>query len=210
MGKRLFLLLLSSLFSSICNLNYLAATDSVNIMQPDFNAVEIIEIKPEIEDKANSSIQLTKAAPAPVMKPAPVYNTPANSISIAGRTIEIIDVPDTAVDAGNHVNKYGEKFLYGHNSNIVCGGLKNVGVGGVFVVNYNGNTTNYVVSKVVIYEKNTTTGKLQLNGTGNYMRQVANAKSEGVSYDLSIMTCYGTSYGNGDASHRYVIFANRI
>jgi len=111
MGKRLFLLLLSSLFSSICNLNYLAATDSVNIMQPDFNAVETIEIKPEIEDKANSNIQLTKAAPAPVMKSAPVYNTPANSISIAGRTIEIIDVPDTTVDAGNHVNKYGEKFL---------------------------------------------------------------------------------------------------
>ena len=62
----------------------------------------------------------------------------------------------------------------------------------------------------MIYEKDVAAGKLRLNGEGSYMYAVAHARHSGVQYDLSIMTCYGTSFGNGDASHRLVIFANAI
>ena len=42
------------------------------------------------------------------------------------------------------------------------------------------------------------------------MSAVAGARHGRVQYDLALMTCYGTSYGNGDASHRLVVFANRL
>ena len=51
---------------------------------------------------------------------------------------------------------------------------------------------------------------MQLDGSGNYMRQVADAKSDGVQYSISLMTCYGRALGGGDATHRFVIFANAI
>lgn len=142
--------------------------------------------------------------------PASVYKTPANNIKIAGRTINIVDVSDTAVNSGDHVNKYGAKFLYGHNSSAVFGNLVSLGVGSTFSVTYGGVATNYRVARVMIFEKNANNGRLQLNGSGNFMRAVANAKIDGVNYDLSVMTCHGRSYGNGDASHRLVLFANAI
>ena len=75
---------------------------------------------------------------------------------------------------------------------------------------YGGVNYNYRISNIVIYEKDVEAGKLRINGEGSYMYAVANARHDGVQYDLSIMTCYGTSFGNGDASHRLVIFANAI
>ena len=71
-------------------------------------------------------------------------------------------------------------------------------------------TTNYQVAERVIFEKNRDNGRLQIGGNGNYMRGVADAKYGGIQYSISLMTCSGTSYGNGDASHRLVLFANRI
>ena len=63
---------------------------------------------------------------------------------------------------------------------------------------------------MVIFEKNAESELLQLNGFGDYMYAVSLAVFDGVQYDMALMTCYGTSYGNGDASHRLVIFANMI
>ena len=135
---------------------------------------------------------------------------PANSIQIAGRNLEIVDVADTRIDAGSHVNKYGDKFLYGHNSAGVFGGLASLGVGSTFSVNYGGMLTNYRVAKTVIFEKNEAEGKLQLNGSGSYMLSVSQARNAGVQYSIALMTCAGTSLGNGRATHRLVIFANVI
>ena len=212
MAKSLFLIILSSFIGVFASAEFLTAADSVTAGQPDFDAVETVEIveaeEPETEE---ASVATTNYTPAPVrttpVYTAPVYTAPANNITIAGRTLEIVDVADTTVDSGNHVNKYGSKFLYGHNSGAVFGSLVNLGIGSTFTVTYGGVVTNYQVAKVMIYEKNTSNGRLQLNGSGNYMRGVANAVSDGVHYDLSIMTCYGTSYGNGDASHRLVLYA---
>lgn len=209
MAKSLFLIILSSFIGVFASAEFLTAADSVTAGQPDFDAVETVEVvEPEVEEASVATTNYTSAPArtAPVYT-APVYTAPANNIAIAGRTLEIVDVADTTVDSGNHVNKYGGKFLYGHNSGAVFGSLVNLGVGSTFTVTYGGTVTNYQVAKVMIYEKNTSNGRLQLNGSGNYMRGVANAVSDGVHYDLSIMTCYGTSYGNGDASHRLVLYA---
>lgn len=133
-----------------------------------------------------------------------------DSITIAGRIIPVVVVGDTRIDSGNRVNRYGDRFYYGHNSGAVFGGLSGVGVGNVFSITFGGVTTNYQVAERVIFEKNRDNGRLQIGGNGNYMRGVADAKYGGIQYSISLMTCSGTSYGNGDASHRLVLFANRI
>lgn len=223
MAKRLFLLIFSAFIGIFGSPEILMASDDYTLSGLDNTG--IVETVPIAEEPAaventttvNSGSNSGYVAPArqtssaaPTQTLTPIYVAPSNSISVVGRTLEIVDVASTTVDAGNHVNKYGERFLYGHNTAGVFGGLVNLGVGGTFSVTYGGITTNYRVAKVVIFEKNVETGRLQLNGAGNYMKSVANAKSDGVQYGLSLMTCYGTSYGNGDASHRLVIFANAI
>ncbi|MBQ3320628.1 hypothetical protein IJG71_00625 [Candidatus Saccharibacteria bacterium] len=240
MAKRLFLLLFSGLLGVIVTPGFLLAgpTEVKSSDFPVSQSVEISEEneekktnneekKDESDDKNEDSEEKSTPDNAQIVsatnrgdnhtsstpvreEPTPVYVAPADSITIAGRTLRIVDVSDTAVDSGDHVNKYGSNFLYGHNSSAVFGNLVNMGVGSTFSITYGGVTTNYQVSKVTIFEKDVASGKLQLDGSGNYMRAVSNGKSDGVKHDFAIMTCYGTSYGNGDASHRLVLFADEI
>lgn len=221
MGKRLFLILFSAFIGifgapeilmasddfSLTGLNNAGITETVPIVEETPES----ESEPELEYMETTESASAYVAPALAYEePEPVYIVPSDSISIVGRTLEIVDVADTTVDAGNHVNKYGDRFLYGHNSAGVFGGLTNLDIGSTFTMTYSGNTVTYRVAKIVVFEKNAETGRLQIDGAGNYMRSVANAKNGGVQYDLSLMTCCGTSYGNGDASHRLVIFANAL
>ena len=219
MAKRLFLLLISGFIGIISAPEILMASDGFDLIGLDSSGIVetvpiVAEEEPEEEQEEEDNTQTTyhyaTYSEDDYEEPEPVYVAPNDSITIAGRTLDIVDVSDTTVDAGGHVNKYGDRFLYGHNTSNVFGGLTSLGVGSRFSVTYDGDTTYYAVTQIVIYEKNRDTGKLQLNGAGSYMRSVANAKYDGVQYDLSIMTCYGTSYGNGDASHRLVLFANAI
>ncbi len=218
MGKRLFLLLIAALMGIICSPIFLTPADTFVAEPIPLGAAETLE---SVSKASTKEIATSYAGNYQRVRSytnvdsvsggyGSVAYAPNNSINITGRTLEIVEVGSTTVDSGNHVNKYGDKFLYGHNTGAVFGGLTSMGVGSTFTVNYGGVTTNYRVAKVMIYEKNTSNGRLELNGSGNYMRGVANAVSDGVHYDLSVMTCYGTSYGNGDASHRLVLFAYAI
>ena len=216
MAKRLFLFTISIFISWLGLANnfstFLSAAENIEASGVDFSsAVETVISEPETTVVAEQVKPASTPVKAPATATAARSTTPAgNYIQIAGKTLSITDVTSTAVDSGTHVNKYGDKFLYGHNSSTVFGGLKNLAVGSSFSVNYGGQSANYQIQKIVIFEKNVTAGTLELNGSGTYMRSVANAKFQGIQYDLSIMTCSGTSYGNGDASHRLVIFANRV
>ena len=173
---------------------------------------------------AQKTAQVEKPAPAqqstPVQAPAPIAapNTskPADSISIAGKNLNITTVDSTAADSGNHVNRFKKgnfdgRFLYGHNSVTVFGGLKNLGVGNTFSVTLDGVENTYRIAKIVIFNKNVAKGTIELPGDStNYMTPVAKATFKGEKFDLSIMTCHGKSLGGGDATERLVIFANRI
>ncbi len=130
-----------------------------------------------------------------------------NKIVIAGKTLPISSASSTTEDAGTGVKSIG-KLLYGHNSAAVFGGLKNLGVGATFTV-YDGvgNATTYRISEIKTFEKNTANGLLQLDGKGSYMSAILN---KAMGHDIAVMTCAGTSYGNGDASHRLVLLADAI
>lgn len=216
MARRLFLFLTSCLIGVFCNPYILTAADHYAVK--DLNRSSIVETvvveakeepvshqEPELQSAPTYSVA---SAASVVVASAPAV--PANNIQIAGRTLQVVDVADTAIDSGSHVNRYGGQFYYGHNSGAVFGGLAGLGIGNIFSITLNGITTNYQIANIAIYEKNTSTGQLQLNGAGNYMLSVARAQHNGIQYGISIMTCAGTSYGNGDASHRLVIFANAV
>lgn len=208
MRNKFLILLFSSFIGIFANPEILTASDSVAVSGLDNAGIVETVLPPEPEPEPAYIVAPTYVASAPVYTAPPVYVAPTNNIQIAGRTLEIVDVASTTVNAGNHVNKYGDKFLYGHNSANVFAGLYNMGPGSVFTVSYGGVTRNYQIARAVVFEKND--GMLQLEGEGSYMFGVSQARFAGVSYDLSLMTCYGTSYGNGDASHRLVLFASAI
>ena len=183
------------------NTSYLAKTNSLDSdpyddISTSYRAARVEKASAKQSSHANDDTGYGKAVP--------------DSISIAGRTLPVISVADTMTDSGSHVNKYGDKFYYGHNSGAVFGGLVNLREGSTFSITLGGATTNYRVAKRQVFEKNSENGRLQLNGDGNYMWNVASARHNGVQYDVSIMTCHGVSYSGGDASERLVLFANRI
>lgn len=212
--KRLFLLLIFSLIGVIANPSILIANQVEDINSPEFNAVETI-IEPEVVETPNTEIIETEATHV-----APVITVPANNITIAGRFIPLIQTSSTEVVYDNAASKYGENFIYGHNTGNVFGLLYVAWAGQTFSVTMDGATKNYIISDIVIYEKNQSNGLLQINGHGNYMNSVAAAIKKTINettsqvdltyYDLSIMTCYGTMLGGGDATHRLVVFAYEI
>lgn len=182
---------------------------TIEKIEPKVQNQEISDISSDYAKKAvsfNSRMTPTRSADDDTG-----YGSAMGSyISVSGRNIPVIEVSSTALDAGDHVNKFGDRFYYGHNSGNIFGGLVNYGVGTSFSINSNGITHNYRVAKVVVYEKNAELGRLQLNGSGSYMKAVSQARSDGVQYSIALMTCYGTPYGNGGATHRLVLFANEF
>lgn len=194
--KAIGIIFLSSFIGIMSNPEILTASDSVAIHDFDRTFETVVVEKP---------VEVVKASVAetPVVR---------NTISIGGRTLDVVNVSSTKVDAGNHVNKYGNKFLYAHNASNTFGVLYNMGKGSTFSVTIDGVTKNYRVETApVIYAKVDDT-TLNLDGLDIDMSVVAKkARYSGVgTFDLALMTCYGTSYGNGDASHRWVLFANEM
>ena len=198
MFKNFILLFISSLITITMSPAILTATDDVTVTGvSDARAVETVIAEPE---------------PEPVVTKAPVAGyapaaMPANNVQIAGRTIEMIPVGSLELDAGGHVNKYGA-LLYGHNSAAVFGGVLGMGAGSTFTVTYGGVTTTYQVVKAEHFQKNG--DLLQYEGYGDFMDAVSRAVFMGVPYDIAVMTCDGTPLGGGDATERYVLFANAI
>ena len=223
MGRSLFLLLISNLIGVVLSSGVLMATDHVAVDIVGLDGLQTMEkgvvvdpnetkgTTPSSTVNSGDEIGADMADAVTIVNSAPNYVAPVgytNSISIAGQTLEIIDVASEELDAGYHVNRMGGKFLYGHNSGAVFGGLASMGEGSTFSINNGGVVTNYQVMLVEHFEKND--GKLQKNGKGNFINAVIGATYMGQPYDLSIMTCEGQVYKDGDASHRLVLFANAV
>lgn len=210
--KRIILLFVVLVEIFLANNTCLTATETPVAQSVDFsNAVQTIEINDAENIESESVIAEISAPRADIAED--IYYAPAlNYINIAGRTINIENVDSTAVNAGDHVNKFGN-FLYGHNSYSVFGSLNTLSEGETFVVALDGVSQTYIIKRIVLYEKVSQTLLHEVGADSNLsMSFVARAKTSAKAdpYDLSIMTCAGTSYGNGDASHRLVLFADKI
>lgn len=162
------------------------------------------------ERAPNVNISDTYAAPAvrSYTSTATSYSseTRTNSISILGRTIDIFVSSDTRINAGSMVaryingSKYRGQFYYGHNSAQVFGGLANLSVGSTFTINLDGTDYQYRIAKIETVAND--------DSLASNMKKVASGKDySGTQYDVTLMTCAGTPYGDGNATHRTIVYA---
>lgn len=108
-----------------------------------------------------------------------------------------------------------KRILYAHNSSNLLGSIRNFTIGTNFTITENGATKTYEVADVRIFKKvdNYTLQLCSLNDYNActdatyYMNTLQNAKFNGKTYSIAMMTCDGTSLGGGDATHRRVVFA---
>ena len=176
----------------------------------DFAVSEDISLLDAVDSPEKASdIEISGDFKAPVV--ARSYTTSrststrTNYISILGRTIDIFVSNDTTINAGSKVARYINgnyhgQFYYGHNYSYVFGGLANLAVGSTFTINLDGIDYNYRVAKVETVANDDVLSK--------NMRKIAAGKDyNGTQYDASLMTCAGTPYGNGNATHRTILYA---
>lgn len=158
-----------------------------------------ISLVDEIDTGAIHSSYSSSFVPAPVhYSSTPVSAT--NYISILGRNIGIVDSGTTDWTPDNLVARYkGGRFYYAHNKSSLFGGLAGLSRGSIFTIFVDGEAQSYVVADNITIPK----GDIKMN-------KVVKAVNNGVQYSISLMTCAGTMLGGGDATHRTIVFANRI
>lgn len=209
MAKRLFLLLISGLFGVIMSPDFLTADEHFTAKSPEFNDVLTVEIKPEEPVVETASVATYSKPvvnnPVPVVYSEPVYVAPQlANYSVSYYIGTASEFNNTAYNLSyNGLYKF-KKMIYGHNSYNLLGNLSSRYIGETFTITEGGVARNYVVANIQKYEK---TSDGALNGDASLMTSIAYSA---LGYDVALFTCAGVSYGNGDASHRLVVFANAI
>lgn len=143
--------------------------------------------------------------------------TGATSAVASGHNYTVTRTTGSVVKTPTYSDIYRTgSLVYAHNSSNLFGGLKTLGVGATFTLTENGVTTTYRVSGIEYYKKIAVSNGEDLakcvggttdNCSGRWMTSLV---KNALYHNVALMTCAGTSYGNGDASHRLVIFADRV
>ena len=143
-------------------------------------------------------------------------------ITIGGKTICLASTNTTAGSLSyNHAYIYNtslssNQYIFGHNSAALFGNLKNLSSGTTFNLTFNGLTTSYRISfkeSVCDYTNRDQWGPQY--DCANYPNSPVLNMNDAIlpsrrGADLALMTCDGTPLGNGDATHRLVIYANKL
>lgn len=197
MVKLIFSIFIFSLIGVITAPEFLMA-DHILAKSPGADAVLTVEPEPEPEPVVESTVSYT----APV-NTAPVNTAPAMAnYQVSYYIGSAAEYEATALNLSyNGLYKYN-KMIYGHNSYNLLGNLSNRYVGETITITEGGVARQYQVTAVQTYQK---TAEGFLNGDAKLMGRIANTA---LGYDVALFTCAGVSYGNGDASHRLVVFAN--
>ena len=179
-------------------------TDSVAII-PREKAEKIAKPAEKPAEKALAIAHKTSVSTVASARVASVAgSTTANSagsfVTIAGANIPLFTAGNTLVDPGNKAAAYG-RMVYGHRGT-AFGNIANLPIGSSFTITRNGATENYVVAGAVTLDKST---------TSRFMYSLTNQASyKGQTYSLVLMTCAGAPGDNGDASHRLMLFVEKI
>ena len=206
MGKRLFLLLFSAFIGIIASPEILMASDSYELVGiSNAGVTETIPIEEPVSEVVEESVAPTPIVTTSYVAPAPAYVAPQIANYIVSFYINSVDEYTNTVNSLRYDGIYKfRKMIYGHNTGNLLGDLVNRRIGENFTITEGGMAKQYVVSDIQIYRK-TEDGYLE-----NNRKLMSNIANTAMGHDIALFTCYGTSYGNGDASHRLVIFANAV
>jgi len=205
-----------------------ATTETVN--QPaeasnfNFNLTKIETLEqgtiPAIINNPKITARTTTPAPVTptVRPPVPIAICGGyyGYITIGGKNICLASTNTTAGSLSyNHAYIYNtelssNKYIFGHNSAALFGNLSSLNNGTTFSVTIAGKTTNYRIS----FKEVTCDYTNPSYPCSNYPEPVLNMNDVIMPHrrgaDLAIMTCAGTPIGNGDATHRLTVYANKI
>ena len=192
MGKRLFLFIIAGIMGLVCGPSMMTTADTVQVIGIDNTGV--VETVPEPEPEVETTPAAPAAGYAPTVYAAPEVPQIAN-YTVTAYSGSIVVNPSYA-----DIYRTGN-LIYGHNTGGLLGSLANRYVGEVFTITEGGVAQNYRVTAMVTYEK---TADGYLNGDPYLMGKIVYGSS------LALMTCAGVNYGNGDASHRLVVYAEAM
>lgn len=202
--KYLGMMFLASFIGIMVNPEFLAASDSVAILDLEqSNVVETVIEKSVAKTETKVTPAAPKAGVAKVVAPVVVNN----QVKFAWGTQNLVLTDNTGVDAGVNVMKSG-RLMWAHN-NTAFNNIKNLKIGDTFSVTLNGATKNYKVvanplSGVAGIELKVIGG--QVMSYGETEVAVGALKYYGFGgHDLVLMTCAGV--GN---AHRYIVVADEI
>ncbi len=189
MSKRLFLLfLLMMTLGLAASPDFLTAADAPMPISPDFRAVETVPLlETEVESMPEPAVLWVDSLPQVANYTVTIY-----SGEMVAHNLSYSDIYKTG------------KLIYGHNSGNLLGNLSSRYVGETFTITEGGVARSYVVSDIGLYEK---TADGFLNGNRGLMGRIMRSA---MGHDVALMTCAGTAYANGDASHRLVIYADAV
>ena len=206
MGKRLFLLLFSAFIGIFGSPEILMASDDFALSGLDNTG--ITETVPIVEEPAPEVV--TESTPVVTntvsyAAPAPVYVAPQTANYTVSFYVGSVEEYSSTVNNLRYDGIYKfRKMIYGHNTWNLLGNLTNRYIGERFTITEGGVVKTYEVADIQIYRK-TEDGYLE-----NNRRLMNNIANTALGHDVALLTCHGTSYGNGDASHRLVVFANAV
>ncbi len=231
----IFLLGLTGLTSIVFRPISLAATDHIVVKQPDYSAVgPLVAARADVDAAAPATAQSVDAAqpislawtgiqptPLELSSPAPselpiasddptlVSNDPAPFVPAARYRVTVtLNSLQAYLTTNQTPLSYSDiyrfrRMIFGHNTANLLGNLANLSVGQIIAISEGANTTYYRVAALATYE-NTPDG---LNGDPRFINELTlNAGG----HDLALLTCAGTSYGNGKASHRLVVYVDAL
>ena len=221
-GKGFLIVLLSSFIGIIANPELPFASDSVVLSGiNDTMAVETVISSEATEQVAESTPEKTvytepsheesHVEPAyeepsyeEVQYVEPVYENRVVNYNVTyyvGSSSEFNSIAHSL--SGYDLYKF-KKMIYGHNSWNLLGNLVERYIGENITITEGGVTRNYRVADIAVYEK-TADGNLEWDS--KLMGRIAKTA---MGHSVALFTCHGTNYGNGDASHRLVVYADEI
>ena len=211
MAKRLFLLIICNLITVATTPGLLMATDKVGVTAlSNTGVVETVPLPVEEPEEPETEVVIAATQPAtraantvaaPVAGQATTAKT-ATSAKSVNYTVSIYSNTMVAHNLSyNDLYKTG-KLVYGHNSASLLGNLAARRVGEIITVTEGGVAKKYRVAAITRYEK---TADGYLNGDPYLMGKIMRTA---LGHDIALLTCAGTAYGNGDASHRLVVYAD--
>ena len=142
-------------------------------------------------------------------------------ITIGGRNICLASTDTTNGSLSyNHAYIFNgaissNQFIFGHNSSNIFGNLASLPNGTIFSVTLSGQTTTYRISfKETVCDYTNGQQHGARYDCANYPEPVLNMNHAVMPYlrgaNLAIMTCAGAPLGQGDATHRLVVYANKV